>query len=51
MKQSSIWRELFAIQLALQSFVPKINKYPVCWETKNYAASLIVTSDSNKEYW
>ena len=48
MKQSSIWRELFAIQFALHSFAPKINNKSVHWETNNYVASLIVTSGSNK---
>ena len=46
-KQNSAWRELFAIQFALQSFVPKISNKSVCWETENSAASLTVTSESN----
>ena len=46
-KQNSTWRELFAIQLALQSFAPKISNKSVCWETDNYAVSLTVTSESN----
>ena len=50
MKQSSIWRELFAIQFALHSFAPKISSKSVHWETDNYAASLIVASGSNKEH-
>ena len=48
MKQSSNWRELFAIPFALRSFAPKINNKSVHWETNNYLASLIVTSGSNK---
>ena len=44
-KQSSAWRELFAIQFALQSFAPKIRNKSVCWETDSYAASLTVTSE------
>ena len=47
-KQSSIWRELFAIPFALHSFAPKINNKSVHCETNNYVASLIVTSGSNK---
>ena len=46
-KQNSTWRELFAIQLALQSFAPKISNKSVCWETDNYAVSLTVASESN----
>ena len=46
-KQSLTWRELFAIQFALQSFAPKISNKSVCWETENSAASLTVTSESN----
>ena len=46
-KQNSTWRELFAIQFALQSFAPKISNKSVCWETENSAASLTVTSESN----
>ena len=46
-KQNSTWRELFAIQLALQSFTPKISSKSVCWETDNYAASLTVAAKSN----
>ena len=45
-KQNSAWRELFAIQFALQSFVPKISNKSVCWETENSAASRTVTSES-----
>ena len=45
-KQSLTWRELFAIQFALQSFAPKISNKSVCWETENSAASLTVTSES-----
>ena len=46
-KQNLTWRELFAIQFALQSFAPKISNKSVCWETENSAASLTVTSESN----
>ena len=49
-KQSSTWRELFAIQFALHSFAPKISNKSVHWETDNYAASLIVASGSNTEH-
>ena len=48
-KQSSTWRELFAIKL-LHSFASKISNNSVHWETDNYAASLIVASGSNKEH-
>ena len=48
-KQNSTWRELFAIQLALQSFTPKISNKSVCWETDNYALSLTVSSESNNQ--
>ena len=41
-KQNSTWRELFAIQFALQSFAPKITNKSVYWETGNYPASLTV---------
>ena len=44
-KQSSAWRELFAIQFTLQSFAPKISNKSVCWEMDSYAASLTVTSE------
>ena len=50
MKQSSTWRELFALQFALHSFAPKISNKSVHWEIDNYAASLMVTSGSNKEH-
>ena len=50
-KQSPTWSVLFAIQFALQSFAPNISNKSVCWETDNYAASLIVTSESNKANW
>ena len=46
-KQNSTWRELFAIQLALQSFAPKISNKFICWETDSYALSLTVASESN----
>ena len=46
-KQNLTWRELFAIQFALQSFAPKISNKSVCWETENSSASLTVTSESN----
>ena len=46
-KQNSTWRELFAIQLALQSFAPKISNKFICWETDSYASSLTVASESN----
>ena len=46
-KQNLTWRELFAVQFALQSFAPKISNKSVCWETENYVASLTVTSESN----
>ena len=45
-KQSSTWKELITIQCALQSFASKISNKSFCWETGNYAASLIVTSES-----
>ena len=45
-KQNLTWRELFAIQFALQSFAPKISNKSVCWETENSAASRTVTSES-----
>ena len=50
-KQSPTWRELFAIQFALQSFAPEISNKSVCWETGNYTASLIVRSESYKTHW
>ena len=46
-KQHLTWRELFAIQFALQFFAPKISNKSVCWETENSAASLTVTPESN----
>ena len=46
-KQNLTWRELFAIQFALESFAPKISNKSVCWETENSSASLTVTSESN----
>ena len=49
-KRSSTSRELFAIQFALHSFAPMISNKSVHWETDNYAASLIVTSESNKAH-
>ena len=49
-KQSSTWRELFAIKFALHSFAPKISYKSIHWETDNCAASLIVASGSNKEH-
>ena len=49
-KQSSTWRELFAIKFTLHSFASKISNNSVHWETNNYAASLIVVSGSNKEH-
>ena len=48
--QSSIWRELFAIFFALKSFDMKINSKHICWQTDNYAASIIVSSGSNKQH-
>ena len=36
------------IQFALQSFAPNISNKSAYWETDNYAASLIVTSEINK---
>ena len=49
-KQSSTWRELFAIQFALHPFAPMISNKSVHWETDNYAASPIVASGSNKAH-
>ena len=49
-KQSLTWRELFAIKFVLHSFAPKISNKSLHWETDSYAASLIVTSGSNKEH-
>ena len=49
-KQSSTWRELFAIKFALHSFAPKISNKSVHWETENYTASLIIASGGNKEH-
>ena len=49
-KQSLTWRELFAIKFVPHSFAPKISNKSVHWETDSYAASLIVTSGSNKEH-
>ena len=46
-KQNLTWRELFAIQFALQSFAPMIINKSVCWEMENSAALLTVTSESN----
>ena len=43
-KQNLTWKELFAIQFALQSFALKISNKSVCWKTENSAASLTVTS-------
>ena len=34
-KQSSTWRELFAVKFALHSFTPKISNKCVHWETNN----------------
>ena len=34
-KKNLTWRELFAIQLTLQSFATKIRNKSVCWETEN----------------
>ena len=48
--QSSIWRELFAIFFALKSFDMNINSKHICWQTDNYAASIIVSSGSNKQH-
>ena len=48
-KQSSTWRELFAIKFALHSIAPKISNKSVYWKLDNYAASLIA-SGSNKEH-
>ena len=49
-KQSSTWRELFAIQFALHSFTPMISNKSVHWETDNYVAFLIVAPGSNKAH-
>ena len=49
-KQSSAWREFFAIQFALHSFTIMISNRSVHWETDNYAASLIVAPGSNKAH-
>ena len=48
--QSSAWRELFAIFFALKSFDININSKHICWQTDNYAASIIVSSGSNKQH-
>ena len=48
--QSSAWRELFAIFFALKSFDTSINSKHICWQTDNYAASIIVSSGSNKQH-
>ena len=48
--QSSTWRELFAIFFALKSFDTNINSKHICWQTDNYAASIIVSSGSNKQH-
>ena len=48
--QSSTWRELFAIVFALKSFDTNINSKHICWQTDNYAASMIVSSGSNKQH-
>ena len=44
--QSSTWRELFAIFFALKSVNTNINSKHICWQTDNYAASIIVSSGS-----
>ena len=49
-KQSSTWRELFAIKFALHSFALKISNKSLHWKTDSCAASLIVASGSNKEH-
>ena len=48
--QSSTWRELFTIYFALKSFDKNINSKHICWQTVNYPASIIVSSDSNKQH-
>ena len=48
--QSSTWREIFAIYFALKSFDKNINSKYICWQTDNYPASIIVSSDSNKQH-
>ena len=48
--QSSTWRELFAIFFAQKSFDKNINSKHICWQTDNYAASIIVSSGSNKQH-
>ena len=48
--QSSTWRELFAIFFALKSFDTNINSKHIYWQTDNYAASIIVSSGSNKQH-
>ena len=48
--QSSTWRELFAIFFALKSFDTNINSKHICWQTDNYAVSIIVSSGSNKQH-
>ena len=48
--QSSIWRELFAIFFALKSFDTSIDPKHIRWQTDNYAASIIVSSGTNKQH-
>ena len=48
--QCSTWRELLAIFFALKSFDTNINSKHICWQTDNYAASIIVSSGSNKQH-
>ena len=48
--QSSTWRELFAIFFALKYFDTNINSKHTCWQTDNYAGSIIVSSGSNKQH-
>ena len=48
--QSSTWREIFAIYFALKSFDKNINSKYICCQTDNYPASIIVSSDSNKQH-
>ena len=48
--QSSTWRELFAIFFALKYFETNINSKHTCWQTDNYAGSIIVSSGSNKQH-
>ena len=44
--QSSTWREMFATFFVLRSF--DTNSF--CWQTDNYAASIIVSSGSNEQH-